>query len=171
MNQPRRRVGLVLVLLLICAARAEAESLSVTLLPVSVGFTLTTNSSTNQGTLPLVAVTTWTTLSVTRTAVALYAYFSSSSAALAHTNASNATDIPSSRVEVSVNGGSNQAFSQTLPFGAASAGRQIFTQSITALQLTGARTDTLALNINLSNYALAADTYVGVLRVRARATP
>jgi len=37
--------------------------------------------------------------------------------------------------------------------------------------LSGQRTDTLALNINLNGYALPADTYVGLLRIRAQATP
>jgi hypothetical protein len=147
------------------------ESLSVTLLPGSTGFTLMSNAASNAGSLPISVVTTWIALSPTRTAVSVYAHFNSSTAALAHTAASNTVDIPSSRIEVSINGGAYQPFNQTLPFGSASAGRQLFTQAITPVLLTGARTDVLAFNINLSGHALPADTYVGVLRVRARATP
>lgn len=146
------------------------ESLTVTLLPNAVSFTLTSGSATNAGSAPVSAVTSWT-LAATRTNVSLYGYFSSATAALVHTLPSNTVDIPSSRVEVSVNGGANAAFDQTVAFGAASAGRQLFSQALTALTATGSRTDTLALNINLSSYALPADSYAGTLRIRAQATP
>jgi hypothetical protein len=56
-------------------------------------------------------------------------------------------------------------------FGAASAGRQLFTQVISVATASGSRADTLALNINLGGYGLPADTYTGTLRVRAQATP
>jgi hypothetical protein len=56
-------------------------------------------------------------------------------------------------------------------FGAASAGRQLLTQAISVVNATGSRSDTLALNINLSGYTLPADTYTGTLRIRAQATP
>jgi len=80
-------------------------------------------------------------------------------------------DIPSARVEVSVNGAAAVPLDQTVAFGAASAGRRIFTQNLTALTASSSRTDSLALNINLSSYSLPADTYTGTLRLRARATP
>ena len=147
-----------------------AESLTVTLLPSAVGFTLSSGSASNPGGLTIAATTTWT-LAATRTNLALYGYFSSASAALVHTSPANSTDIPSSRVEVSVNGAANAAFDQTVAFGAASAGRQLFSQAITLLTASGTRTDTLALNINLSGSALPADTYTGTLRIRAQATP
>ena len=146
------------------------ESLTVTLLPNTVSFTLASGSATNAGSTTVSATTAWT-LAATRTNVSLYGYFSSAPAALVHTLASNTVDIPSSRVEVSVNGGANAAFDQTVAFGAASAGRQLFSQALTVVTSTGARTDTVALNINLSGYALPADTYTGTLRIRAQATP
>jgi hypothetical protein len=146
------------------------ESLSVSLVPGAVTFTLTSGSATNAGNLPIAVTTTWT-LAVTRTDVALYAYFSNASAALVHTIPASTVDIPSARVEVSVNGGAVAALDQTVVFGGASAGRRIFTQSLTALTASSSRTDSLALNINLASYALPADTYTGTLRLRARATP
>ena len=146
------------------------ESLTVTLVPNAVTFTLTSGSASNVGSVAIAATTTWT-LGATRTGVTLYGYFSSASAALVHTAASNIVDIPSAKVEVSVNGGANAAFDQTVAFGAASAGRQLFTQAITVLNASGSRTDNLALNINLSGYVLPADTYTGTLRIRAQATP
>jgi hypothetical protein len=146
------------------------ESLTVTLLPNAMSFTLTSGSATNAGSTTVSATTSWT-LAATRTNVSLYGYFSSATAALVHTLVSNTVDIPSSRVEVSLNGGANAAFDQTVAFGAASAGRQLFSQAITALTASGSRTDTVALNINLSSYALPADSYTGTLRIRAQATP
>jgi hypothetical protein len=146
------------------------ESLTVSLLPAAVGFTLTSGSATNAGSVSIAATTTWT-LSVTRTAVALYGYFSSSSAALVHTAATNTIDIPSNRVELSVNGAAGAALDQTVAFGAASAGRQLFTENLVLATASSSRTDTLALNINLSGYSLPADTYSGTLRIRAQATP
>jgi hypothetical protein len=146
------------------------ESLSVSLLPGAVNFTLTNNSATNAGSASISATTAWA-LAVTRTNVSLYGYFSSATAALVHTAASSTTDIPSSRVEVSVNGGANAPFDQTVVFGAANGGRQLFSQAVTVLTANSSRTDTLALNINLSGYSLPADTYTGTLRIRAQATP
>ncbi len=146
------------------------ESLTVTLLPNAVAFTLTSGSATNSGNLTIAATTTWT-LAATRTSLALYGYFSSAATALVHTSPANTIDIPSSRVEISVNGGASAAFDQTVAFGAASAGRQLASQAITPLTSNGSRTDTLALNINLSGYVLPADTYTGTLRIRAQATP
>jgi len=146
------------------------ESLSVSLIPGVVTFTLASGSATNAGNLPIAVTTTWT-LAITRTDVALYAYFSSASAALVHTIPASTVDIPSSRVEVSVNGGAAAPLDQTVAFGGANAGRRIFTQSLTALTASSTRTDSLALNINLSSYALPADTYTGTLRLRAQATP
>src|SRR5437867_12643257 len=95
-------------------ARAQLDSLTVTLLPGSVSFTLTSGASSNPGSVAIAATTTWLLLLPTRTNVSLYAYFSSATAALAHTPVSNTIDIPSSRVQVSVNGGALAPFSQTV---------------------------------------------------------
>ena len=156
--------------MLACPTAARAQSITVTLLPGSVGFTLTSGSSSNPGTLPLAATTTWIALVPGRT-ISLYGYFSSATAALAHTNPTNTYNIPSSRVEVSVNGGANAPFDQTVAFGAANAGRLLFSQVVTLATATGNRTDTALLNINLSSFAIAADTYTGTLRVRAQVSP
>lgn len=146
------------------------ESLTISLVPGTVSFTLTGGSATNAGNVTLSATTTWT-LAVTRTSLVLHGYFSSATAALVHTAGTNTIDIPSSRVEVSVNGAAVVPFDQTVAFGAASAGRQIFSQAVTPATASGSRVDTLALNINLVNYVLPADTYTGTLRIRAQATP
>jgi len=146
------------------------ESLTVTLSAGAASFSLTSGSATNAGTPTLTATTTWT-LAVTRTAISLHGYFTTATAALVHTAAGNTVDIPSSRVEVSVNGGAAAAFDQTVAFGGAAAGRQLFTQAITIPTSSGTRNDTLALNINLAGYTLPADTYTGTLRIRAQGTP
>jgi hypothetical protein len=145
--------------------------LTVTLLPAAVSFTLTANSATNAGSVAIAATTTWSVLLPSRTAVSLYGYFSNASAALAHTTPTNTVDIPSSRVEVSVNGAAKAPFNQTVIFGAGNAGRLLITQSINIFNLSGNRTDTLSLNINLNGYPMPADSYVGILRIRAQATP
>jgi hypothetical protein len=146
------------------------ESLTVQVLPASVNFVLTSGSASNPGNVPVAVTTSWT-LALTRSALAVYGYFSSSSVALQHTTPLSTFDIPSARVEVSVNGGGNQAFDQTVAFGAANAGRQLASQAINALTVVGQRTDNLALNINLTSYTLPADVYTGTLRLRAQATP
>jgi hypothetical protein len=169
----RFRVALIAAALFALSAPASAQidSLSVSLLPAAVSFTLTPNSATNAGSVAIAATTTWSLLLPTRTAVKLYGYFSSASSALVHTAPTNTVNIPSSRVQVSVNGGASGSFDQTVVFGAANAGRLLATQAITVFTLSGNRTDTLTLNIDLNGYSLPADTYVGTLRIRAQATP
>jgi hypothetical protein len=147
-----------------------SESLTVSLLPGSTSFTLTGNSATNAGSATIAATTTWT-LSAARTGLALYAYFTTAATALVHTDTNNSVDIPSSRVEVSVNGGALAALNQSVAFGGAAAGRQLFSLAITPANASGSRVDTLALNINLNGLVLPADSYNGTLRVRAQATP
>ena len=146
------------------------ESLTVVVLPGIVNFTLGSGSATNAGSTPVVVTTTWA-LSLTRTSLKLYAYFSNSTAALAHTLPGNTVDIPSSRFQIAVNGGSFAAVNQTVTFGGASAGLQLFSQALTAGTIAGLRADTLTFNIDLSNYVLPVDVYTGTLRLRAQATP
>lgn len=154
------------------AARAQLiDSLTVALLGgSSVTFPLARGSASNSGSATLTARTSWS-LVLFRTSIGLDAYFSSATAALTHQSSSNTVNIPSSRVEVSVNGGAPQPLDQTVAFGAPNAGRRLFTQPLTLFNLIDQRDDTLTLNINLAGYALPADTYTGVLRLRARATP
>jgi len=148
-----------------------SESLTVSLSGASVNFTLTQGSASNPGNTTISATTDWV-LKPGRTGLKLYAYFDSSSMALAHQDAANTSDIPSSAVEVGVNGGALTPVSSTVVFGAANAGMQLFNQSITGANKTGSRTDTLAFNINLGSLAtLPADTYNGTLHIQAQATP
>jgi hypothetical protein len=146
------------------------ESLTVVVLPGLVNFSLTSGSATNAGSTPVTVTTTWA-LALTRSSLKLYAYFSNSSAALAHTLPANTTDIPSSRFQIAVNGGSFAAVNQTVTFGGESAGLQLYSQALTALNIAGTRVDTLTFNIDLSSYVLPVDVYTGTLRLRAQATP
>jgi hypothetical protein len=154
----------------VALAATLVESLTVAVAPGTVNFSLTSGSSTNAGSAPLVVTTTWA-LTVARTNLKVYAYFNSASAALVHSDPLNSVDIPSSRFEVAVNGGANQALNQTVAFGAANAGRQLVSQNLTVLTIAGSRADTVDLNINLNSYVLPADVYVGTLHIRAQATP
>jgi hypothetical protein len=151
-------------------AYAQLESLTVSLLPAAVNFSLTTGSATNAGSQTIAATTSWTVLPI-RNTISLYVYFASATSALTHVSAANTVDIPSSRVEVSINGAAKVPLDQTVQFGAPAGGRLVFAQSINILQIIGNRTDNLDLNINLAGYILPADTYQGALRFRARATP
>lgn len=144
------------------------ETLTVVMAPPTTTFALTGGSATNPAALPLLVTTTWL-FGTGRSSLSLYGYFNSASAALVHTLASS--DIPAARVGVSVNGGATAAFNQTVPFGAASAGRTLFTQALNIGTLVGTRIDTLELNVDLSGALFEADTYLGTLRVRAQATP
>jgi hypothetical protein len=146
------------------------ESLTVVVLPGVVNFSLTSGSATNAGLVPVTVTTTWA-LALTRSSLKLYAYFSNSSAALAHTLPGNTTDIPSSRFQIAVNGGSFAAVNQTVTFGGASAGLQLYSQALTPVNIAGTRLDTLTFNIDLSSYVLPVDVYTGTLRLRAQATP
>ena len=146
------------------------ESLTVVVLPGLVNFTLSSGSATNAGSTSVLVTTTWT-LTLTRSSLKLYAYFSNASDALVHTLPGNTVDIPSSRFQIAVNGGSFAAVNQSVAFGAASGGLQLFNQPLTVLNIAGTRADTLTFNVDLSSYVLPVDTYTGTLRLRAQATP
>jgi hypothetical protein len=165
-----RRVIVAGLVFFACAVESRAQSVTVSTLPGSVTFSLTNGASSNPGIAPLSVTTTWISLPLGRT-IQLYGYFSNASAALAHVSSANTANIAASQMAVAVNGGSAAAFDQTGPFGAASAARLLFSQTVTALTTTGSRTDALTLNVNLSNYQLPADSYTGTLRVRARVSP
>lgn len=148
-----------------------AESVTVSLSGANVNFTLTSGNTSNPGDTTIDATTDWV-LKPGRTSLKLFAYFDSSTMALAHQDAANTGDIPSSAVEVGVNGGALTPVSSTVVFGAANAGLQLFDQSITGANKTGSRTDALAFNINLGSLTqLSADTYNGTLHIQAQATP
>ena len=150
------------------------ESLTMSLSAGNVNFTLTPGSATNAGSTTVTATSSWV-LKPGRTNVNMYAYFGSAASAMVHQDAANTVDIPSSAVEISVNGGANQALStreaNAVGFGAASAGKRILNVPITGLNkvVTG-RNDTLAFNINLSSLAqLPADDYVGTVNIQVQA--
>jgi hypothetical protein len=148
-----------------------AESITLSLSGANVNFTLTSGSTSNPGDTTITATTDWV-LKPGRTSLKLFAYFDSSSIALAHQDAANTSDIPSSAVELGVNGGALTPVSSTVVFGAANAGLQLFDLSITGANKTGSRNDTLAFNINLGSLStLPADTYSGTLHIQAQATP
>jgi hypothetical protein len=126
-----------------------------------------------------VNVTTAWVLKPGRTAVGLYAYFSSATAAMAHTDVNNTVDIPAAAIKAQLNGaGAFNALSNNTPFGANGAGLQLFTAPITGTNRNATRTDTVALELDLSGTAngqdmtqLPADVYNGTLHLRAQATP
>ncbi|MBZ5722399.1 MAG: hypothetical protein LAO03_18665 [Acidobacteriia bacterium] len=122
---------------------------------------------------PVSITTSWTSLKSSRTAVKLYAYFASATSALQHTNSLNTTDIPSSAIQVRMNGsGGYNPLSSTTPFNAAASGRLLFTQTINSGNRTSSRTDAMDVQLNLTTLPqLPADTYTGTLRLQAQATP
>jgi len=143
------------------------ESLTVSAIPSAVSFNLT-NGTTADGSSAVAITTTWV-LSPTRTSVKLYGNFSSSTAALTDGGGNN---IPSADVLGQVATGSPTsftAFTQTGPFGAASASLLLFNQNITALNLIGNRTDNLNLRIDLTSLSLPAGVYTGTLHIQAQA--
>jgi len=126
-----------------------------------------------------VNVTTAWVLKPGRTTVGLYAYFNSATAAMAHTDTSNTVDIPAAAIKAQLNGaGAYNALANTTPFGASNAGLQLFSTSISGTNRNATRTDTVALELDLSGTAngqdmtqLPADVYNGTLHIRAQATP
>ncbi len=143
------------------------ESITVTALPSAVAFNLTSGTTTD-GATPVVITTAWV-LGATRTNVKLYGSFASSSAALTD---GNGNDIPSANVLGQVTTGSPTsytAFTATTPFGASGAGLMLFSQGITAVNLTGNRTDNLNLRIDLTTLDVPAAVYVGTLNIQAQA--
>ncbi len=107
--------------------------------------------------------TTWN-LNPSRKNLHLYAYFASAAAAL--TNGS--TNIPSSRVLGSANGGPFSTFTSNSPFGAADS-LQVFTIPILGSNKKSARTDSLQLKIDTTGLLLPAGSYTGLLNLQAQA--
>jgi hypothetical protein len=98
---------------------------------------------------------------------------------MAHTDVNNTVDIPAAAIKAQLNGaGAFNALANNTPFGANGAGLQLFSQSITGSNKNANRTDTVALELDLSGTAngqdmtqLPADVYNGTLHIRAQATP
>ena len=155
------------------------ESITVSLSGANVNFTLASGNASNPGDTTIDATTDWV-LKPGRTKLELDAYFDSSSAALVHQGTypggQTPIDIPSSAVEVSMTSVLGNfpltPVSNSVAFGAAGAGLQLFNQTINGANKTGSRTVTLGFNINLGSLTqLPADTYNGTLRIQAQATP
>jgi hypothetical protein len=140
------------------------ETLTIAASPATVSFTLVAGG-TAVGTPTVNVTTTWVLGS--RTAVNLYGYFASTTAALTGTGG----NIPTSEVLGSVNSGAYNAFTGTVALGTAGAGLDLFTQTITAANKSGNRSDTLTLEINLTAQPqLPAGSYTGTLTLQAQAT-
>ena len=148
-----------------------AESLTLSLSANAVNFTLSAGSAANPGSTGVTATTAWT-LKPGRTSVGVYAYFASSAAALTDGAGNN---IPSSAFKVSDNGGASTALTNTVAFGAATAGLQLgASTAITGANKTGSRSDAMTFNIDLTGGTLPqlpAATYTGTLNIQAQATP
>lgn len=142
------------------------ESISVTLSANAVNFNLTAGSASNPGSTSITATTTWT-VKPNRGSLALYAFFGSSASALSNGGGVN---IPSSAFELSDNGSSLLALTNSVPFGGANAGLQLAKIKILGNNRQGSRTDVLNFNINLSALPnLPAGVYTGTLTIQAQA--
>ena len=138
------------------------ESLSVTAAPALVNFNLVAAGGVAVGSVPVTITTSWV-LFPFRTATT-YAYFVSAASALSNGAGSN---ITSSQVLGSVNGGPMTAFTGVSPFSAA-ASLQIVSTFI-FFNIFGSSTDTLNLEINTTGFRLPAGTYSGLLVIQAQA--
>lgn len=143
-----------------------SESISVNLSANGVKFVLTAGSATNNGAPAVTATTFWIMRNASRT-VSLYAYFASASSALSDGFGDN---IPSANFSISDNGGAYAPLVNTVAFGGANAGLQLFTNKITGQTKTGNHTDNMQFNIDLSTLPnLPAGIYTGTLVIQAQA--
>jgi len=138
-------------------------SLTVIAAPNSVNFALVANGIANGST--AVTVTTIWALHPSIGSVTLYAYFTSAAAALSN---GAGTNIASSRVAGSANGGAFSSFTGNSPFAAGSS-ITLATWRILGNNRNGTRQDTLGLRIDTTGLALPAGAYTGVLNIRAQA--
>jgi hypothetical protein len=154
-----------------------SESLTLTLSANAVNFNLSAGSAANAGSIGVTATTKWV-LKPGRTAVGVYAYFASSTAAL--TGTASGVNIPSSAFSIADTGvgsggaGTSGALTNTVAYGAASAGLQLANVAITGANKSATRTDAMLFNLDLSTGTLPqlpADTYTGTLNIQAQATP
>jgi hypothetical protein len=146
-----------------------AESLTLSLSANAVSFNLAAGSANNPGSTGITATTAWV-LKPGRTSVTVDAYFLSSTAALSD----GTNNIPSSAFKISNNGGAFAPLTNTVAFGAANAGLNLATVTITGTNKNFSRTDNMSFNIDLSGGSLPqlpASTYTGTLNIQAQATP
>jgi hypothetical protein len=173
--------AIVCAFMLSMPSRVGAQTLTVLLSGNQVRWTnatgnpLVPGSATNNGSAPVTVTTTWANLNPGQSKpLALWAYFSSATAALAHVTACSVgcMDIPSSALEIRVNGGPLSPVNQTGPFGAAGAALPVFSIRITGTNKSGVRVDNLTFNMNLSALPnLPADSYSGTLFLQVEASP
>ena len=147
-----------------------AESLTLTANPGTVNFTLVSGAAA-LGSTPVSITTSWV-LGVNRSTVNLYAWFSTPSAALTD-GGSPANTIASTYVLGQLATGlptSYTPFTQSAALGTASGGLALFSQSISSTNRASKRTDSLGLEIDLTNLPqLPAGTYTGTLTLQAQA--
>jgi hypothetical protein len=140
------------------------DSLSVNLSGNTVNFTLAPGSATNAGSTGITATTTW--ISRPGRNLAVVASFASSGAALTDGASDN---IPSADFSISDNGAAYAPLTNTVIFGGASAGLQLYTVKITGTNKTGSHVDNMLFNIDLSTIPqLPAGTYTGTLNIQAQ---
>lgn len=151
-----------------------SESLTVSATPSNVTFALTPGG-TAAGNSAVSITTTWNT-STAEGNLELDGYFSSSSQALTSRSSSPVAYIPSSAVLGQMATGSPTSFtaftSSSGNVSAATAGATLplFNVPLTSANRSSTRTDSLALEINLTSLAqLPADTYTGTLILEAQA--
>ena len=143
------------------------DSIAITVSASNVSFILVPGTGPTAGAPTVTVTTNWKLRPGGSPTLSLYGFFASSTTALTD---GAGDDIPSANVRAGVNGGAPAAFTQTGPLGAAGASLQIFSLSITGVNKTGTRNDTLDLYINLTSQPnLPAGTYTGVLSLQARA--
>ena len=145
-----------------------AESISIVLTvggPVNIP--LPSVGQTNGGSVVPAWTTSWV-LASSRTSVKVYAYFVG---APLGTNPAN--DIPAANFLGRANGGvlttfSAGAIAAVNPLGV---GMLVSTTAITSGNLTGSKSDSLALSLTTGSNNYVIDNYTGVLNIQAQATP
>jgi hypothetical protein len=145
-------------------------TLTVSASPSVVNFNLVAGGVAH-GSASVAVTTSWTgSLCLISCTISLYGYFSNPTAALSG-GGSPVVDIPSSAVLGQVPTGTPTTFTpftQTAPFGGAGAGLTLFQQGYFLLNFGGSRTDSLNLEINLTNQQIPAGTYTGTLYLQAQ---
>ncbi|HSQ59175.1 MAG TPA: hypothetical protein VLT84_01870 [Acidobacteriota bacterium] len=180
-----RRTAVALAVLAASATAAQAQTLSnignvnlnavaAQTLTVAVTSGSTVNFALAQGgaaagDVPSAISTSWNLNPGLTGAVSLFGYFDTPSAALTD----GTYDIASTYVEGRMTTGAVAtftAFTQTNAVGPANGSLLLFTENITGVNKIGTRNDNLDLQINLTaSPTVPASTYVGVLRIQARA--
>lgn len=141
------------------------DGISVNLSGNSVNFTLAAGSPTNAGSTGITATTNWNTKAGRN--ITVYAYFASATTALSDGFGDR---IPSSDFSLSDNGGAYATLTNTVAFGGAGAGLQLYTVKVTGTTKKGSHADAMLFNINLSTIPqLPAGTYTGTLNIQAQA--